>query len=104
MKKFTLKNIKFIFKGQIDIKDVDIENVLVSNKYSIVKNCFKYFIGFVNNFLDDVKPLLNKFNGSVKGFEKVKYMPFMLEEKHEDIYLKNITKYRIGLSIILKKN
>ena len=79
MKKFTWKNTKFIFKGQIDIKDVGIENVLVSNKYSIVKSCFKYFIGYVNNFLDDVKPLLNKLNGSVKGFEKGKYMPFMLE-------------------------
>ena len=91
MKEIHIEKHQFhIFNNrQIDIKDVDIENLLVSDKYSFEKSYLKYFIGYVNNFHGDLKPLfikLPKFNWSVKSFEKVKYMLFILEEKHEDIF------------------
>ena len=54
---------------QIDINDVNIENILVLYKYYIGEACWKYFIGYVNHFDDDIKPVLiklPKLSGSVK--------------------------------------
>lgn len=42
-------------KEPVYINDVDIEHILVSNKQSLKKKIFKYFIGFVNNFNDKIK-------------------------------------------------
>ena len=61
------------------------------NKYAIRKKCLKYFIGYVGYFDDNIKSVhINspKSNGSVKMFIKVKYISFILEEKHGDILKK----------------
>ena len=49
---------------------VNIENILGSSKYDIGEECFKFFIGYVNKFDGEVKPLikLSKLSGSVKRF------------------------------------
>ena len=42
----------------------------------------------MNHSNDDIKPffiMLTKLIGSIKSFEKVKFMSFMLEDKHGDI-------------------
>ena len=55
--------------------DVNIENILGSSKYDIGEECFDFFIGYVNQFDDEVKPLLiklSKLSGSVKRFWKAK--------------------------------
>ena len=67
-KSYIEKRKVHIPKNPNDISDVDIEDILVSSKYFIGKKCFKYFIGYVNQFDDDVKPLLiklSKFSGSI---------------------------------------
>ena len=53
---------------------INIENILGSSKYDIWEECFKFFIGYVNKFDDEVKPLikLSKLSGSVKRFWKAK--------------------------------
>lgn len=53
----------------------------------------KYFIGHVNCSNDDIKPLrfkLFQLNVYLKRFEKLKYMPFAIDEKKSQI---NIQKY-----------
>ena len=60
---------------QIDINNVNIENVLVSYKQCTGEACWKYFVGYVNHFNNETKPVLiklSKLSGSVKFFEKVK--------------------------------
>lgn len=64
-----------ILKGPIDINNVNIENILVSYKQCIGEACWKYFVGYVNHFNNETKPVLiklSKLSGSVKIFEKVK--------------------------------
>ena len=51
----------------------------------------KYFIDYTNHFDHSIKPLplkLPKLSGSAKRLERVKYMSFMLKEKHKDILIK----------------
>ena len=55
--------------------DVNIKNILGSSKYDIGEECFKFFIGYVNKFDDEVKPpliKLSKLSGSVKRLWKAK--------------------------------
>lgn len=33
----------------IDINDLNIDRILVSIKYPIIKKCFRFFIGYVNH-------------------------------------------------------
>ena len=73
-------------KELIDIQDVHIEHIKVSNKNQIGKKCFGYFIVYVNHSFDDLKPLyiqLPKPNGTIYSFKAVKYLTFMLKEKNE---------------------
>ena len=47
----------------------------------------KVFFSYVNNYKDDIQPLfikLPKLNRTIKNFEKVKSMSFMLEESYDD--------------------
>ena len=47
--------------------------ILVSYKYYIGEACWKYFIGYVNHFDDEIKPALiklPKLSGSVKSFKR----------------------------------
>ena len=67
LEKFIEKTVSFIFKKLILI-DLNIENILGSNKYDIWEECFKSFIGCVNKLDDKLKPLLiklSKLSGSV---------------------------------------
>ena len=68
------KKCKFHFsKKLININDSNIESILGSSKYNIREEWFKFFIGYVNNFDDEIKPLLtklSKLSGSVKRFWK----------------------------------
>ena len=45
-REIILKNVNF---SRNNINDVEIEQILISNKHSIIKNYFKYFSGYVNN-------------------------------------------------------
>ena len=55
---------------------------------SILEKHLQYFVSYVNPSDDSIYSSLiklAKLNGSVKGFEKVKYMSFMFNEKHKKI-------------------
>ena len=55
---------------------------------TILENNFKYFFDYLNQPNDSIKPLLikiHKLNGSVKSFEKAKYMSFMVNEIYVNI-------------------
>ena len=55
------------------MNNVNIENILVSYKHCIGEACWKYFIGYVNHFNNDAKPLLIKLcklSGSVKSSKR----------------------------------
>lgn len=61
---------------------------LLSGTYHTGKNNFNYFIGYVNYFSESIKPLLikkPKLNGFINGFGKVKYISFILNEKHDKL-------------------
>ena len=60
LKKKKEKKRKEAKQKQIDINNVNIENTLVSYKYYIEEACWKYFIGYVNTFDDEIKPILIK--------------------------------------------
>lgn len=52
------KHYFYISKQAIDIDDVNIDNMLVSNNIlSLKKKCF---FGYVNNLKDDIQPLFVK--------------------------------------------
>ena len=93
---FIEKNIFQVSEELVDINNVDIEHILIWNKYSIKKKCFKYFFGYTSHSDDDLKPLRiksPKSNGSMKNFEEVEYLSFLLEEKHRDVfYCENIMR------------
>ena len=62
-------------KKEIDINNVNIENILVWYKHCIEEACWTYFVGYVNHFNNETKPVLiklSKLSGSIKGFGKVK--------------------------------
>ena len=63
-----------VAKKSIYTNDVNIDDILVSNKHQIRKKNFKYFVVDVNYSNDAIGPLLVKLpkqNVSIKGFEKV---------------------------------
>ena len=58
-------------ESPVFLKDVDIEKVLVSNKISLVKKNYKYFIGYLHND-NKVKPLhmmLPKMSAYAKSYD-----------------------------------
>ena len=85
-----MKKIYFLFF----LEDVDIENVLVSNKISSGEKNYKYFIGY---FYNDYKVkllhiMLPKASAYVKSYDgQTKWMCFLIEdddllEKHNTIW------------------
>ena len=66
-----------MLKKKIDINNVNVENILVSYKYFIGEACWKYFLGDVNHFDDEIKPVLIKLP-RLKKFFKGKIVSFML--------------------------
>ena len=69
------------------MNNINIENILVSYKHYIGEAWWKYFIGYVNHFNNEAKPVLiklSKLSGSVKKFEKVK-LYYLCFKKNKDI-------------------
>ena len=79
-------------KKPILIDDVDIDKILVSNKISIGKKDFKYFVGYKDN--ENVKLLciiLSKMSGYAKSFNEPKHLSFLIKydelpEKYNKIW------------------
>ena len=44
-------------KNPVDIKNVNIDDILTSNRYLIGKNSLKHFIGYLNHSEDVITPL-----------------------------------------------
>ena len=97
------KNIFYHFKSPIFSEDVDIDNVLVSNKISSGEKNYKYFIGYL---YDDfkVKPLhimVPKTSANVRFYDNQrKWKYFSIEdgdllEKYNIIWDKFIVDIRI---------
>ena len=58
-------------KSPVPLRDVDIQKVLVSNKISLAKKSYKYFVGYLYND-HDFKPL-HKILPETSGFVKSYY-------------------------------
>ena len=64
-------------EGPISIKNIDINKIVVSNKVSLGKKGFKYFIGY--NDAKKIRPLcifLLKMSAYRKHFDETKYISF----------------------------
>ena len=80
--------------------NIDINKIVVSNKFSSDKNVFKYFIGYKDS--KKVRPLcilLPKMRAYRRNFDDTKYMSFLIKddkllEKYNKIWEKasNIIK------------
>ena len=89
-------------KYRIDINNMDIDKILISNKVYFGKEGCKYFSGYKDD--DKVKPLcktLSKIIGYAKIIDEVKYISLLI--KGEQL-LKNTNKSEIKIAIILKRN
>ena len=67
------------YKSLSSIKDIDINEIVVSNKFSFVKQDFKYFIGYKYN--KEIRPFCIFFpDMSIykKYYDKTKCMYFMI--------------------------
>lgn len=52
----------------MDKNNINIDCILLLDKYSIEKNSFKYFVGYKNSFvghLDDIRHLLANFSNKM---------------------------------------
>ena len=74
----------------IDINDLNIDRILVSIKYPIIKKCFRFFIGYVKHSdyydmtpLDAILPKLKR-----SSFSQVNYISLVLEKKKKNILKK----------------
>ena len=64
-------------KGPISIKTIEINKIVVSNRFSFGKKRFKYIISYKDS--KKVKPLcifLPKISAYRKDFDETKYIPF----------------------------
>ena len=72
---------KRIFHIPKRLNGITVVDVEISIKCSIDKIFFNYFIGYLNGFNGGIKPFfisLLLLNRSIKSFEKVKYMSFIM--------------------------
>ena len=70
-------------KTPIFLKDLDIENVLVSNKISFAEKNYKYFIGYLydNHKVKPLHIMLPKTSAYVKSYDgQSKWMYFLTED------------------------
>ena len=91
--KEAIKRGKFYFKMRkfrktkepIDINGVNIDNVMKNIDKKMKK--MKHFDGYGKYSNKNMKSLLINFpksNGSIESFVKLKHMPFIVNEKHEN--------------------
>ena len=92
-------------KGPININEVDIERIKLSNKKSYGKDSFKYFIGYRHEGNAFPSPLfikLPQMNVYTKYFDKnSKYMNYLVKDEK---ILNKYLKYGMKLKVWLKKN
>ena len=70
-------------KTPILFRDADIEKVLVSTRFLLVRKNYKYFIGYYlyNNKIKPFHIMLPKTSAYVKGYDgQTKWMYFLIEE------------------------
>ena len=75
MVNFRLKRVHFKSNYPIVINEVNIKQILISNKTLYDKKGFKYFIGYKNG--GNIRPLcimIPKTSGYLKCFHKIKYI------------------------------
>ena len=88
------KNKFYHHKSLVPVKDVDIEEVLLSNKISSGKKNFKYFIGYLYDYYK-IKPLrimLPKASAYIKSYGgQTKWMYLLTED--DDLLVKYNTTW-----------
>ena len=99
-------------KRPISIKNIDINEIVVSNKVSFGKKGFKYFIG--NKDAIKIRPfyiILPKVSAYRRDFDENKYMSFLrkydeLLEKFNETWVKvqNSTKKELIVNLYTRKN
>ena len=90
-------------KDLFQLKNIDINKIVVSNKVSFGKKCFKCFIGYKD--ANKIRPLcifLPKMSAYRRDFDESKYMSFLIKDvellqKYNEIWenVKNSVKKRI---------
>ena len=79
-------------KQAIPLDSVDLDKIVVSNKWTINDTKYKYLCGYLNN--DTIQPLcviLPQMNGYIKYFDDGgKNMSFVTDDEK---FMKSITKY-----------
>ena len=67
-------------KGPISIKNTDIKKIVVCNKVSFGKKCFKYFIGYKDaKKIESLCIILPKKSTYRKDFDETKYISFLIK-------------------------
>ena len=76
-----------VLKKTIDINDVNVESVLLSDMHSLRTKSGKCFFGYKDHDKETITILIElpKFKRHLKSFENTKYITFTLEDKHKDI-------------------
>ena len=80
-------------KRPISIKNLDINEIVVSNKVSFGKKGFKYFIGYKGAKIRSLCMFLPRMSTCGRDFDETKYMSFFIKdnellEKHNEIWEK----------------
>ena len=71
------KRKSYYLKHSINMKNIEIDKIIISNKVAFAKNGFKYSIDYKDD--EEVKPLCimhSKPCGYTKSFDETKYMSF----------------------------
>ena len=85
------------FKHPIDIKNINIDIILISKKVSFNRKGFIHFVGYKDdNKINPLCIMLPKMGGYAKSFVETKYMSFLIEDFE---LIKNMKKCGIGLAI-----
>ena len=97
-----LKNVKLHYsKKPTNIKNVDVDKILLSWKVSFGKNSFKYLAGYKDNEkVTLLHIILPKMTAHTKTFDETEYMSFLIKN---DELLKNTIKSGIK-SVIASKD
>ena len=76
------KNFFHKHKHLIDVDKEDVDRIVISNKdWYGKKGSFKYFIGYVTNYINPLCIKLSQMNGYVKYFNDSKCMNLLVHNK-----------------------
>ena len=79
------------YERPISIKNININKIIVSNKFSFGKKGFKYFIGYED--ANKIRPLcifLPKMSAYRRDFDETKYISFLIKDDELLNYQKNV--------------